>query len=85
MTKFQLFTMCAACNWKIQSYLKEKGISDFTIDHVNSILTFNKEVDPTIIVKLISNIGYHAELIPDEQELSDEELLMFEEELRRGY
>lgn len=85
MKKFQLFTMCAACNWKIENTLKEKGITDFTIDHANSILTFRKEVDPDIIIKIINNTGYHVEEIPDKEDYSDEEYLLLQEELRQGY
>jgi len=56
--QFELTMMCSSCKWKITEELKKNGFENFDIDMDSSILSFEDNVNPYTIIRIVSNIGY---------------------------
>ena len=85
MKKFRLTMMCTSCKWKIASELEGKGFKDFEIDMESSILTMHQKVNADFIIYIVNQVGYQIEELDDFEELTDEEIALFEDEMRNGY
>ncbi len=85
MKRFELTMMCTACKWKITDELKKKGYQEFDIDMESSILTFLKDVNSNVVIKIVNDIGYKIEPLEENDEMTDEELAMLEDAVRNGY
>jgi len=48
----------SSCKWKITEELKKNGFENFDIDMDSSILSFEDNVNPYTIIRIVSNIGY---------------------------
>ncbi|ERJ12083.1 heavy-metal-associated domain-containing protein [Haloplasma contractile] len=88
MKKFELTMMCVSCKWKITDELKKHGYMNFDIDMDESVLIVEEDVNASKIVKIITNFGYKIEEIdtdfPDFDNMTEEELMILEEQLRNG-
>jgi copper chaperone CopZ len=85
MKRFELTMMCTSCKWKISEELKQHGYDDFDIDMESSTLNFEHDVDASAVIRIVNNIGYKIETLPETEEYSDEELALLEDAIRNGY
>lgn len=72
MTKFELTMMCSSCKWKISNELEKNGFKNFDIDMDTSLLTFEEDVNPYTIIRIVNGIGYKIELVEDFDEVEDQ-------------